>query len=252
MIRNPFILLVTCGIFCICPYSKAGAEPQKDPLQVRIEKIEKELSELKQLMKQEQERHKGEVKGIDIDQNAENNAEKKAKEVAASRAIDKFQFEPYGYIKLDASYDDSRTNYGNFVLYVPGESENRNDDEFNMTARQTRLGMNIAAPHFGDWRAQARIEVDFYGDGSSRHENKAEFMLRHAFFRINKEGFGLIAGQTQKVQAFLGIRTQRYPPRYVASMPSMSTSCGSSSERQNRPWSISIRCSLRSPSASPV
>ena len=210
MMRRIFFTFVTCGIFLFCLYSKVSAESQTEPLQMRIEKLEEELMELKQLMRRQLERSEEGAKDVSIKQNAKSSAEKKVKESGDTRAINKFQFEPYGYIKLDASYDDSRTNYGNFVLFVPGESENRNDDEFNMTARQTRLGMNIAASHFADWRAQARVEVDFYGEGSSRHENKAEFMLRHAFFRINKEGFGLIAGQTSDVISPLNPYTLNY------------------------------------------
>ncbi len=210
MMRRIFFSFVTCGVFCFCLYSKVSAELQTDPLQMRIEKLEEELNELKQLMRQQQERSEEGTDNINIGRNEESSAKKTAKEAVETHAINKFQFKPYGYIKLDASYDDSRTNYGNFVLYVPGEPENKNDDEFNMTARQTRLGMNITAPSFADWTAQARMEVDFYGDGSTRHENKAEPMLRHAFFRLKKGGLSLIAGQTSDVISPLNPYTLNY------------------------------------------
>lgn len=183
---------------------------------MRIERLEEELNELKQLMRQQQETEEEGAKDVSIDQNAESSAKKTAKEAATTRAINKFQFEPYGYIKLDASYDDSRTNYGNFVLYVPGEAEKKNDDEFNMTARQTRLGMNITAPHIGDWTAQGRIEVDFYGDGFASHENKSEVLLRHAFFKVNKEGLSIIAGQTSDVISPLNPYTLNYTVGWAA------------------------------------
>jgi hypothetical protein len=210
MIHRIFFPVLTCVIFCICPYSDLSAEPQTDPLQMKIEKLEKELNELKLLMRQRQESREEDAKDVNIKQNVESSAEKTVKEAAKTPAVSKFQFEPYGYIKLDASYDDSRTNYGNFVLYVPGESANKNDDEFNMTARQTRFGMNIAAPNSDDWTAQGRIEIDFYGDGSSRHENKAEPMLRHAFLKMSKEGLRIIAGQTSDVISPLNPYTLNY------------------------------------------
>jgi hypothetical protein len=210
MMRRIIFSFVTCGVFCFCLYSKVSAESQTEPLQMRIEKLEEELNELKQLMRQQQERSEEGANNINTDRNEESSAKKTAKQAVETPAINKFQFKPYGYVKLDASYDDSRTNYGNFVLYVSGEAENKNDDEFNMTARQTRLGMNITAPPFADWTAQARIEVDFYGDGSTRHENKAEPMLRHAFLRINKEGLSLIAGQTSDVISPLNPTTLNY------------------------------------------
>jgi hypothetical protein len=183
---------------------------------MRIEKLEEELDELKLLMRQQQKRREEGAKDITIEQKAERNAEKKAKEAAITHAISKFQFEPYGYIKLDASYDDSRTNYGNFVLYIPGESEDKNDDEFNMTARQTRLGMHIVAPPFADWSIQGRIEVDFYGDGFASHENKAEVLLRHAFFKVSKEGLSIIAGQAFDVISPLNPYTLNYTVGWAA------------------------------------
>jgi len=202
--------VVTCVIVCSSLYVKVSAGPQKDPLQVRVEKLEEELNELKQLMRQQQERSREVAKNVIIEENAENSAEKIGKETSTTRTIGKFQFEPYGYIKLDASYDDSRTNYGNFVLYVLGETENKNDDEFNMTARQTRLGLDITAPRFSDWTTQGRIEIDFYGDGFASHENKSEALLRHAFFRVNKEDLSIIAGQTSDVISPLNPYTLNY------------------------------------------
>ena len=210
MIHKISFSILTCAIVCSCLYSKVSAEPQEHSLQMRIEKLEEELNELKQLMRRQQGSWEEEARDGDIEQNAEESTKKTAKEAATTRAINKFQFEPYGYIKLDASYDDSRTNYGNYVLYVLGESENKNDDEFNMTARQTRLGMNITAPHFSDWTAQGRIEVDFYGDGFASHENKSEVLLRHAFFKVNKEGLSIIAGQTSDVISPLNPYTLNY------------------------------------------
>src|SRR4030042_6652300 len=141
------------------PVSAAGT----DDLEVRIEKLEKELNDLNRLLQQ---------KGLEV----EKTKEEAGKQKTESPVVSSFKFKPYGYIKLDAAYDDSRTNYGNSILYVPSESTNRNDDEFSMTARQTRFGIDITAPA-ADWTAQGKVEIDFYGDGAAVHEKKGEILL---------------------------------------------------------------------------
>jgi hypothetical protein len=126
-----------------------------------------------------------------------------------SPVISNFKFKPYGYIKLDAAYDDSRTNYGNFVLYIPNESQHKNDNEYNMTAKQTRLGLDIMAPDTYDWQAWGRMEIDFYGDGATQ-ENKPTVLLRHAFVELKKGNFSLLAGQTSDLISPLNMDTLNY------------------------------------------
>ena len=104
----------------------------------------------------------------------------------------------YGYLKLDSAYDTSRIENGNYAKWVVSESTNDNDDQFNMTANQTRLGMLINGPDNGDMKTSGRVEVDFYGGGS---ENKAYLMMRHAYLKLDwpKSRFNIIAGQTSDV-----------------------------------------------------
>ena len=104
----------------------------------------------------------------------------------------------YGYLKLDSAYDSSRINNGNYPQWVESESTNDNDDQFNMTANETRLGMLINGPDNGGMKASGRVEVDFYGGGN---ENKANLMMRHAFFKLDwpEDRFNIIAGQTSDV-----------------------------------------------------
>jgi len=184
------------SIICVCCFLFLGAPVMADQttekLQERIDKLEGELKLLLKGQESAQEEDKARVKSIE---GKVEKVEKKAEE-AATRVLSGFRFKPYGYIKLDAVYDDSRTNYGNFILYVPDESKNDNNNEFNMTARQTRIGLDILAPESSDWEAKGRIEIDFYGDGTAKHENKAEPLLRHAFLEVKKGQFSLLAGQT--------------------------------------------------------
>jgi len=89
----------------------------------------------------------------------------------------------YGFVKADASYDDSRTTSGNFVLYTDSEATNEDDDEFNLTANQTRLGFNISGPSSGAMQTTGKIEFDFYGNYAS--ENKAKLQIRHAYMTLD-------------------------------------------------------------------
>jgi hypothetical protein len=102
----------------------------------------------------------------------------------------------YGYIKLDASYDSAMTNDGNYVYVVMPYAEGEEDDEFNMTAKQTRLGLKFEGPESGKADLSGRIEFDFYGGGG---ENKPNPMLRHAYMEMKFPAFEILAGQTSDV-----------------------------------------------------
>ncbi len=104
----------------------------------------------------------------------------------------------YGYLKLDAAYDNSRIDNGNYAKWVERENTNSNDEQFNMTARETRLGMLINGPDGGAMKASGRVEVDFYEGGD---ENKARLMMRHAYMTLDwpEDRFSIIAGQTSDV-----------------------------------------------------
>lgn len=111
-----------------------------------------------------------------------------------------------GYIKVDASYDDSETNNGNYGMYVKEErsdastiDQNKNDDEFNLTANQTRIWLNLNGPTVKRIKTGGKIEMDFWGNGAG--ENKPDLRLRHAYLTCDFEdyGFSLLAGQTWDV-----------------------------------------------------
>ncbi|MDD5458720.1 MAG: DcaP family trimeric outer membrane transporter [Phycisphaerae bacterium] len=117
----------------------------------------------------------------------------------------------YGYIKADAAYDNSRVTTGNYVLYVDNESSGKdNDNEFNLTANQSRFGLKIKGPEEDGVRTSGQVEIDFYGNGSA--ENKAAPLLRHAFMNIEwpDERFSIIAGQTSDVISPLFPNTLNY------------------------------------------
>jgi hypothetical protein len=116
----------------------------------------------------------------------------------------------YGYIKADASYDSSRTHPGNYALWVDSEAANKNDDEFNLTANQTRLGMKITGPKNASLQTSGRVEFDFYGNYAD--ENKAKIQMRHAYMQITlpNEQLDILAGQTSDVISPLYPSTLNY------------------------------------------
>lgn len=117
----------------------------------------------------------------------------------ASNAISsKYGAELYGYVKLDASYDDSRVRNGNYILWSLSDSQNGDDDEFTMTANQTRVGLNLRGPEVGGAKTTGKIEWDFYGGGD---ENKPRFRMRHAYAQLEWPEYELsvLAGQTYEI-----------------------------------------------------
>ncbi len=205
------IFLLVALVVSLSHMPQARPETSCEALQRRVGQLEQELFELKQLLLEQQRAQEAEKVRVQEIEGKVGKVEQLEKEVSKPVVVSNgFTFKPYGYIKLDASYDDSRTNYGNFVIYVPNESAYKNDNEFNMTARQTRVGMYLLAPDYVGWKAKGRIEIDFYGDGSQRHENKPEPMLRHAYLDLFRGNVAVIAGQTSDVISPLVPETLNY------------------------------------------
>ncbi len=103
----------------------------------------------------------------------------------------------YGYIKGDAAWDSSRVTTGNFMLY--GDRGGEDNDEFNLTARQSRIGLKINGPEIGQIQTSGLVEGDFYGAGGV--ENKPNFRMRHAYMKLlwPESHFSILAGQTWDV-----------------------------------------------------
>ncbi len=115
----------------------------------------------------------------------------------------------YGYLKLDAAYDSSRIDDGNFANWVENESTNDDDDQFNTTANQSRFGIKITGVGDDVIKTSGRAEVDFYGGGS---QNESHLMMRHAYLKLDwpDDHFSIIAGQTSDVISPLSPTTVNY------------------------------------------
>jgi hypothetical protein len=98
------------------------------------------------------------------------------------------------------AYDTGRINPGNFALFVdPLPANQNNNSQYNMTANQTRLGMNFTAMDTGTAKVTGKLEIDFYGNALVN--NKAAPLLRHAFMQVYwpKWDFTILAGQTSDI-----------------------------------------------------
>ncbi len=175
-------------------------------LQAKVAELEKVVKDLAKTVEDQA----GEIQRL----KADDSGEKYRAELAAVRqrldaggatapsgwfsVVAKQKIELYGYLKLDAAWDSARTSTGNFAQWVESEGSRSNDDEFNMTARQTRLGFRLTDPDGGDLKTTGRVEIDFYGSGA---ENKPQPFMRHAYLKLDWQSkrFSILAGQTSDV-----------------------------------------------------
>lgn len=129
--------------------------------------------------------------------------------VAGLSATDRptFKFDWYGYIKLDASYDQNLTNEGNYIMWVEPQQNGNDDEQFNMTHKESRVGFTATGNGYRNARVTANVEFDLYGGGA---ENTAIFLLRHAYFTYQTGSFKLLAGQTYDMISPLNPSTLNY------------------------------------------
>lgn len=196
------LIIISCIVFFACLPAVASAATNNElsaenaALKQRLDQVEKELAEIKRLILKKD--STAPTKQISVPSLSDEDLTKISQMVKEKDASD-IKITPYGYIKADASYDNSRVNNGNYVKWVDPESSNNNDDEFNLTANQTRIGLKISGPDSEDLNVSGVVEVDFYGGNKNgASENTSHPFLRHAYMKMDwpKERFNIIAGQT--------------------------------------------------------
>jgi len=103
------------------------------------------------------------------------------------RADSETSFEWYGYFKFDMAYDSAVSSHGNFAMWVKSHADGNRASTQNITARQTRVGVNI-----GREAMLSKLEFDFYGAGA---ENKNYLQMRKAYVDVPLASLSLRAGQ---------------------------------------------------------
>lgn len=106
-----------------------------------------------------------------------------------------WSIKPYGYVKFDYIYDDSRSGGGVCGFAHPENKSNRSDARTSLTAKQTRLGMVISAPNVGDAKVRAIFETDFW-TGS---ENSGTLRMRKALGQVEGADWMLEFGQDWEI-----------------------------------------------------
>ncbi len=175
---------------------------QMEELQNHVNDLEKRNKELENRLNQQEQTAADQVEKMEQMEQVSLSAPQEAINT-------KFGVDLYGFLKFDAAYDTARTDAGDFARWVESEATNRNDDQFNMTANQSRFGLQFNGPDFGNAKSGGRVEVDFYGGGA---ENKSHLMMRHAYLEMNwpEYDFSILAGQTSDVISPLVPNTLNY------------------------------------------
>ncbi|MCX8012144.1 MAG: DcaP family trimeric outer membrane transporter [Desulfobacterota bacterium] len=224
MRRKYFLFAVVLSLLVFFGIDQTGwSQTSTEQLQKRIDELEKQVNELKLLLQEQQKAQLQEKARVDKVEQKVEQSEEKVKVVSSPSILSEFKFKPYGFVKLDAAYDDSRVypSSGNFTFYVPSEqrdtkgNKNKNDNSFSMTARQTQIGLYILAPETYSWQAKGRFEFDLYGDATT-HENKANLLLRHACVELTRKNLSILAGQTSDLISPLNPNTLMYTVAWSA------------------------------------
>ena len=217
---SALLVLAATGI---CETADSDLTKENDDLRQRVSNLEKELAELKSIVLKNNAAEKVEktespaattkltdAQLEEIAQMVENKSD------AKKGPFSNIELTPYGYIKWDASYDDSELDPGNFGRWVDSEAGQDNDDQFNMTANQTRLGLRINTRDDSYIKSSGLVEVDFFGNGTA--ENKPGILVRHAYAKLDwpEERFSILAGQTWDVISPLNPYTLNYSVQWWA------------------------------------
>lgn len=109
----------------------------------------------------------------------------------------KFGMELYGYIKLDAMAHGQDVFVDAVPFWVRQSNGSNDDGQFNMTAKETRLGAKLRGPDFGEGKVTGLAEFDFYGDFSATSGRHAyQMRSRQLYLQYSQDDWSLLAGKT--------------------------------------------------------
>jgi len=112
----------------------------------------------------------------------------------------------YGYAKADAVYSDSQA--GEMTMSAPVET--RDQKEFLMTAKETRMGLAITGPAVGeDGKVTAKVETDFWGTTTDA-TTTSQLRIRQAYVDLKYPTWDVLAGQTWDFVAPLNAATLNF------------------------------------------
>jgi len=113
---------------------------------------------------------------------------KPAEEPPAAPLID-----AYGFIRLDAIWEDSRLSNIQFPFFANSEADDE-DPEYSLHPRLTRAGLNLTPFDLtSSAKLGGKVEIDFQNGG---RESRELPRLRHGYFTLTVDTFELLVGQT--------------------------------------------------------
>ncbi len=104
----------------------------------------------------------------------------------------------YGFFKIDAVWQDSKAIGDNYVLFVLPGSQGKNDQQFTLNFRHSRIGFDFSKDYKG-FDLFAKIEMDFYTQGDTGtstvwNDIHAPLRARRVFAGVKKGTWELLAG----------------------------------------------------------
>lgn len=186
---------------------KAESEEEKVDAEKQVEALTKQMKELAESVKKrdaEMELLKNELNNMKAKMEApkveEKVAEKKEEVKAPEKKDEKIvKFKPYGFFELAGYATDALFQYNDLMLYVKDE----NGSTSNISARNTRLGLDVSIPYVTAVDLSGKFEVDFLGGlaKSGMAESNVGLRMRHAYLKIGKTfktgtTLSLLAGQS--------------------------------------------------------
>lgn len=118
---------------------------------------------------------------------------------AVAGVSSKYGLSFYGYFKLDAMYDTGLTSHQEIPFWVRPDT-GTNNGSFEMTAKETRLGMNFAGPTVRNGEVSGQLEMDFYGNINTPtnlgSNHGFQLRTRHAYLNWDFGDWSVLAGKT--------------------------------------------------------
>lgn len=101
---------------------------------------------------------------------------------------------PYGYICAEAAYNSHSTEVDVYTDFVrPKSDKSYKDGTATLSVQDSILGIRFASPEeYNGWMFNGKAEFDLAGD----HANDYAFHWRHLYFEAEKDGWGILFGQT--------------------------------------------------------
>lgn len=194
------IMLLTLAISIGNSFFQVFAqEPSREELMGRVSTLEQEVAQLKEMISGMQSQQSAVEQKVDKITTAAMNPAAAVKDKCA--VTSKYNVELYGFLKLDTSFDDSKTDNPDAPKYAQSSASSANEKEFAMTSGNTRFGLKYYGPQDLITKVFGNLELDFYDTAS---DNSQKPRMRHAFFELQYPKWSLLAGQTWDIFGPLG------------------------------------------------